>query len=361
MKRTEEHLSKVPLTVVIVSYDSRPDLERCLPTLFAPGSPEVSVLVIDNHGADGVSDWLEHAWPAVQVVRNPCNSGYAGGNNVGLALVDTPYTLILNPDTEVAAGALAALLQAARAQPFALITPKLLRPDGRVNACGNEMHYTGLVWCLGLGQPAEQYAGLQPVPLLSGAAIIGRTEVFRDLGGFDEQLFMYYEDTDLSLRAKLRGYRLFCLADAEITHHYALNMTPGKLYQLERNRLLTLFKVLSGQTLRQLLPALLLTEAATWSFSVRGWSYVRARARVYGWLWRHRSELRQVRSEVQRTRLCSDAELLGQSSLALPIGQVSAPALGRLVNAVFVPIYRLLKPATLRRKPQGPALLSRQS
>ena len=61
MKRTEEHLSKVPLTVVIVSYDSRPDLERCLPTLFAPGSPEESVLVIDNHRADGVADWLEHA------------------------------------------------------------------------------------------------------------------------------------------------------------------------------------------------------------------------------------------------------------------------------------------------------------
>ena len=91
------------------------------------------------------------------------------------------------------------------------------------------------------------------------------------------------------------------------------------------------------------------------------WSYVKARARVYGWLWQHRRELRQARSEVQRTRLCSDAELLGESSLALPIGQVSAPALGRLVNAVCVPIYRLLKPAGLRRKPQGPALLSRQS
>ena len=361
MKKQDEHLCNVDLTVVIVSYGSRTDLERCLPTLYTPGNPELTVLVVDNHGADGVPDWLEHDWPAVQVVRNPCNSGYSGGNNLGLALAHTPYTLILNPDTEVGPGALAALLTAARVQPFALITPKLLRPDGRVNACGNEMHYTGLVWCLGLGQPAEKYQGLQPVPLLSGAAIIGRTEVFRDLGGFDEQFFMYYEDTDLSLRAKLRGYRLFCLADAEITHHYTLNMTPGKLYQLERNRLLTLFKVLSGRTLRQLLPALLLTEAATWSFSVRGWSYVRARARVYGWLWRHRFELRQTRSEVQRSRRCSDADLLGQSSLALPIGQVSAPALGRLVNAVCVPIYRLLKPASLRIGVQSPAVLGRQS
>lgn len=361
MNQSDKHHCKKALTVVIVSYDSQSDLERCLPTLYAPCTPELNVLVVDNHGDDGMSAWLEREWPAVQIVGNPRNSGYAGGNNFGLALVETPYTLILNPDTEVGEGALAAMLEAARAQPFALITPKLLRPDGRVNACGNEMHYTGLVWCLGLGQPAAQYQGLQPVPLLSGAAIIGRTEVFRDLGGFDEQFFMYYEDTDLSLRAKLRGYRLFCLADAEITHHYKLNMTPGKLYQLERNRLLTLFKVLSGETLLQLLPALLLTEAATWSFSVRGWSYIRARARVYGWLWRHRHKLRQVRGEVQRTRLCSDAYLLGQSSLALPISQVSVPVLGRLVNAVFVPIYRLLKPANLRRTDQAPALLSRQS
>ncbi len=257
--------------------------------------------------------------------------------------------MILNPDTELRPGTLHALLEAAAHNPDALITPKLLCPDGRVNACGNEMHYTGLVSCLGLGRPSHHFHGLHEVPLLSGAALLARTETLQELGGFDEQYFMYHEDTDLSLRARLLGFRLLCLADAVVIHHYRLGMSPSKLFYLERNRLITLFKVLQRRTLVQLLPALLLTELATWAFAVRSVPYLKARTEVYRWLWQHRTTLAGTRRGVQRTRQCSDAELLASSSLRLPIGEVAGQTSGRLLNAVLIPVYRLLKPASLRR------------
>ncbi|GGJ75766.1 glycosyltransferase family 2 protein [Deinococcus aquiradiocola] len=337
------------LTVVIVSYGSRPDLERCLPTLVQHPDHTPRILVIDNHGHDGVAEWLTQRWPQVTVLRNPANTGYAGGNNLGLAHTSTPYALILNPDTEVSPGALSLLLRTAITYPDAFITPKLVQPDGRVNACGNEMHYTGLTWCLGLGEAPTAYGGLHTVPLLSGAAILARTSSFVELGGFDEQYFMYHEDTDLSLRARLLGYRLLCQADASVTHHYTLGMTPRKLHYLERNRLLTLFKTLSASTLVQLLPALLLTELATWAYAVRSAEYARQRFRVYVWLWQQAPGIRRARREVQRRRTCSDADLLDGAALTLPFAQLTGGLASRALNAVTTPVYALLRPLSLRR------------
>jgi len=216
------------LSVVVVSYGSRADLERLLPTLFAQGL-EVEVLVVDNRPGDGTTDWLRVAYPSIRVIPRPDNPGYAGGNNTGITAARGHYILILNPDTELHPKALKTLLEAIQTHPQALIGAKLLNPDGTVNAAGNQMHYSGITTCRGLNQPAERYRGLEPVPLLSGAALIATKETLLGLGGFDEDYWMYLEDTDLSLRARLRGHPLFCANDALITHHYRLGDEPEEV------------------------------------------------------------------------------------------------------------------------------------
>ncbi len=133
------------LSVIIVSYDSLNDLKRCLPTLSAQSATVAfELIVVDNHGRDGVAEWLAQQYPSVLLIRNPANSGYAGGNNLGLTQAKGHWVLFLNPDTELAPDCLDQLMATARKHPDALITPKLLKPDGTINACGNEMHYTGL-------------------------------------------------------------------------------------------------------------------------------------------------------------------------------------------------------------------------
>lgn len=332
------------LSVVLVSYESRTDLERLLPTVFTQGL-ELEVLVVDNHPGDGTADWLRIAYPYVRVIPRPDNPGYAGGNNTGITEARGRYVLILNPDTELHPGTLRVLLEAIRAHPQALIGAKLLNPDGTVNAAGNQMHYSGITTCRGLHAPAERHRGLEPVPLLSGAALIAAKETWVELGGFDEDYWMYLEDTDLSLRARLRGYPLLCANDALITHYYRLGMNPRKFYYLERNRLLTLCKVYQERTLRQMAPALLLTEFATWGFALlKGPAYLAARWRGYTWLYRNRERIRQKRAEVQKTRVIPDATLLEDALTHLPLEQLTSPPLAGLLDRLTRPLYVLLRP-----------------
>lgn len=333
------------LSIVIVSYHSREDLERCLPTIERQDFDDYEIIVVDNAPSDGTGEWLECTYPNAIVVSNEANTGYAGGNNLGIRHASGEHVLILNPDTELHDGALAALVDAVRKHPGALITAKLLSPDGTVNACGNEMHYTGITSCRGIGKPADAYAGTESVPLVSGAAFIARRNLLDDLGGFDARFFMYHEDSDLSLRARSRGCQILCAADSVVTHHYLQGMSPNKLYHLERNRLLTLFKNLEARTLIRLALPLLLTELATWVFALsRGPEYLGARARGYVWLWRERRTWAAERAKAQGLRRVSDAQLLATSTVDLPFDQLTNPRIARFLDSVTGPVFRLLRP-----------------
>ena len=330
------------LSVVIVSYQSQAHLERSLPALYAQNAPSFEVVLVDNCPGDGTAAWVRAHYPEVRVIPSPANTGYAGGNNLGFQHAQGRFVLVLNPDVWLHPGALEVLLRAAQTHPRALITPKLLNPDGTVNACGNQMHYTGITTCRGLGDPPQRYRGLHAVPLISGAAFITSREVLEALGGFDAAYFMYLEDTDLSLRARLLGFEVLCAADACATHAYTLGMNPRKFYYLERHRLLTLLKILEGRTLWRMLPALLLTEAAVWAFAfLRGPRYLAARLWGYAWLWRHRTALRAKRRVIQRSRRVSDPVLLGEALIALPFDQlVRSPGLARWLDRLTRPLYR---------------------
>lgn len=336
------------LSIVIVSFHSRDDLARCLASIARQGTEGVEVVVVDNAPGDGTAVWLAKEYPNVRIVESADNIGYAGGSNLGIEHSRGEHVLILNPDTELHDGALRTLLDAVHAHPDALITPKLLQPDGTVNACGNQMHATGITSCRGLGEPSGAYAGTRPVPLVSGAAFIARREVLLELGGFDPRYFMYLEDTELSLRARSRGHPVLYAADAEVTHHYALGMNPTKFHYLERNRLLTLALHLEARTLRRMALPLLLTEAATWAYALtKGAAYLSARARGYAWLWRHREDVRAGRREAQRRRRVDDATLLAGSDPVLPFGQLVAdPRLARMLERLTTPLYRWTTPAT---------------
>ena len=178
------------------------------------------------------------------------------------------------------------------------------------------MHYTGIVSCRALGDSPDLHQDLEDIPLLSGAAFLVPTSLYHHLGGFDELYFMYHEDTDLSLRARLQGLRLLCDNGAVAIHRYRLGMNPDKFYLLERNRLLTLLKVLEGRTLWRAAPALALTELATWSFALtRGpASYLLGRWRGYRWLWLNRREWEAARSDVQARRSVEAARCCATAS-----------------------------------------------
>lgn len=339
------------VSAVVVTYRQEEDLRRCLGSLI--GLSRLSeIIVVNNEPGDGTRDWVEHEFSGVRVLEDSLDDGYAGGINRGSRLATSTFLWILNPDTYIDPRALDAFLDAERKRPNALYTAKLLLPDGRVNACGNIMHFAGLTTCLGFGEPAEKFKGLFPVPLLSGACIFVSRRIWEELGGFNASFFLYMDDAELSLRARLRGYELWCAADAVVEHAYMLKLTSEKFYYLERNRLTTILTVYKPPTLLRLLPGLLLMEVLTWIYVIsRGREFIRAQFRKYLWLGTQRHNIVRRHQALQEHRVASDAELLAHMSCAVPYGQLMRNSkLATVVSKVSTLLFSLVSPFPVRQQ-----------
>ncbi len=334
-------------SVVIVNYNGRAHIQRCLQSLLKDDGQEHEIIVVDNGSTDGSAQYVEEAFPEVLLIRNQANLGFARGSNVGARHASGQYVAFLNQDTMVDAGWLQPLVAALEADSeAALATSKILlsTDPGRVNTCGNEVHLTGLTLCRGMGAHRDAFPDRAEVSAISGAALAVRRDVFDALGGFDETFFMYMEDTDLSWRARLAGYRCLYVPQSVVYHDYALRFGPLKTYYQERNRYLILLKHLRWRTLLVLLPALLLGEAVTWGFVLlrerRRWA---SKLRAYGWVAQHWGHIMRTRRQVQTLRRVRDRDLIRPLTHRLAYEQIGDDASARLAHAVFDPLFQVLR------------------
>lgn len=339
-------------SIVIVSYNSMHHLERCLSAIERAAGPVHETIVVDNASTDGSADYVAEYFPWVSLIRSSENEGFATGNNHGVAAARGEYIVALNPDTEVMPGWLDALIEPLRKKqeaaagqlPIGLTTARILMMDARetVNTCGNLPHYTGITTCLGLDRPsaAPELARRRDVPAVSGACFAARRDLWDALGGFDEDFFTYLEDTDLSLRAKLLGYRCVYVPDAVVYHRYTNQFSARKLYYLERNRMAMLLKIYRWRTLALMLPALLLAECVSWGYAVKsGPAYLRAKLDAYGSVLMAWGAIMRRRREVQARRTTGDRPLLRVLAMRLDFAQLAGADLGRLADGLFNPLF----------------------
>lgn len=330
-------------SIIVVAYNSRAYLKPCLDSILANMGPDDEVIVVDNASSDGSADLVERDYPQVKLVRN-ANNGYAGGNNLGAAYARGDYLVFLNPDTVVMSGALAALTAPfAQSSDVGLTTACIvhLREPEIINTCGNTVHYTGLTYCRGAGMPRDSYTISTEVDAVSGAAFAIRRSLFEAIGGFDEQFFLYVEDTDLSWRAQLMDYRCLYVAQAVVQHDYELSYSPTKAFYLDRNRHVMLIKNLERRSYVRLLPGLLLAELVTWGFLLlKGPHYWGVKLKVYRWLWRERAMLRNKRCMVQACRRRRDREFLSQLTYRLEFGQFANRWVALGAALIFHPGFR---------------------
>lgn len=333
-------------SVIIVNYNGRQHLERCLPSVLEAGPP-AEVIVVDNASSDGSAECVVTTFPQARLIRNEANLGFGRGANVGAHEARGGCLVFLNPDTVVEAGWLEALVAALEAHPEAgLVTSRilLLGDPARINTCGNEVHVSGLTLCRGLGQERSALAQAHEVGAASGAAFAIRRELFQALGGFDESFFMYMEDTDLSWRARLAGYRCLCIPASNVRHDYTLQFGPQKVFYQERNRYLMSLKALRWRTWIVLLPALLLAEVVTWGFVLlRDRARWTNKLRAYAWIARHWHAIMDSRRRTQALRQVRDRDLLALSSYRLDFGQSGPGWAARLASGVFDPLFWLLR------------------
>lgn len=226
--------------VVIVAYGPEPELPACLASLLASRDVDLRVALVDNGCTHPLLVELCND-ERIVLLQPGRNLGFAEGCNIGAAALDGTYVALINCDAFVDPAALANLVSPLTGD-VGLTTGCVLLADrpATVNAAGNPVHFVGVSWAGGWGDPVEDHLQPADVASASGAGAAMRRELWEALDGFDPALFLYCEDLELSLRVWQRGLRVRFVPAAKVWHHYAFSRHESKRYFLERNRLMAL-------------------------------------------------------------------------------------------------------------------------
>ena len=316
------------VSVVVLAFGAEPLLARCVQAILRSEGVRVDIVVVDNGctsdavlGLDGL--------PGVRVLTPSGNTGFAGGCNLGATSASGAALVFVNSDAIVEPQTVSALTSKLADPDVGIASGNLRlidRPD-LMNSAGNPVHFLGLSWAGGLGEPATSHAVSRPLASATGALMALRRQTWEALGGFYEPMFAYCEDTELSLRCWQRGWSVEYVPEAVALHAYEFHRSPLKMYLLERNRLVLIMTVYARRTLWLLALPLVGLELAVLVVSVRqGWW--REKASGWWWLAVNFGTLRRRRRQVQTTRTRSDAlfvPLLTDSFTPGPDAGFSAP------------------------------------
>lgn len=210
---------EIKTTIIIPNYNGLSFMEPCFESLKEQTVRDFKVLVVDNGSTDGSVEWLkEHRIPSIFLKEN---TGFSGAVNTGIRAADTPYVLLLNNDTRVEPGFVAAMERAMDQSPkifsvssrmIQMYHPELLDDTGDM--------YSILGWAYqrGVGRSVNLYQKSCRVFSACAGAAIYRRAVFDEIGLFDELHFAYLEDIDVGWRAKLYGYDNIYCPDAAVYH-----------------------------------------------------------------------------------------------------------------------------------------------
>ena len=211
------------LSIIIVSFNARGDLERCLASLHAaPPATTHDIVVVDNASSDG-SAAAARRWPDVTVVEAGSNIGFAAANNIGMRATSSTNLLLLNSDTIVPEGAINRLLEELEQQPdVAVVGPRLVDGCGRAELSFGRMIGPFNEWRqkrLARSDAVDELTKQRQYPdWVSGACLLVRRADAEAVGGLDERYFIYTEDVDFCAAIRARGRRILFTPDVEVVH-----------------------------------------------------------------------------------------------------------------------------------------------
>lgn len=245
------------VSVVILNWNGKEMLRRFLPSVVASiFEVDQEICVADNGSTDGSCEMIVHEFPSVRLIQLDHNYGFAEGYNRALQQVEADYVVLLNSDVEVPTDWLNPMIAYMDRHPeVAGCQPKLLSYRQReyfeyAGACGGFIDRYGYPFCRGrifdeLELDEGQYDNVMPVFWATGAALLIRLEVYRNVGGLDGRFFAHMEEIDLCWRMRSRGYKLVCLPFSKVYHVGGATLkkeNPRKTFLNFRNNLLMLYK-----------------------------------------------------------------------------------------------------------------------
>lgn len=212
---TDPHVS-----IIIVNWNGKTFLQDCLGALREQTYRKFEIILVDNASKDDSVVYVSKCFPEVKIVALQNNLGFAGGNNAGLKIAKGHYICLLNSDTKACPTWLKNLVRAMDKNPqIGICASKLLIHGTKlINSCGDGLTTAGMGYQIGQGEPMEKYSQKGYIFGGYGAAILYKKKMLDEIGFFDNDFFLIYEEDDLSFRAQSAGWKCLYVPDAIVYH-----------------------------------------------------------------------------------------------------------------------------------------------
>jgi hypothetical protein len=276
------------VAIIYLSYNSRDYIDPVADSIAALNYPDdaLEFIIVDNNSTDGSQKYIRENivtragddLPEVMFFPKDDNPGFAGGNNLAIehALLEGfDYVYLLNMDAKLHPDAIKEVVDMAESsedigsvQSFM----KLWKDPDTVNSTGGMTHFLGFGYVRDNGSPVSEVTvedGAE-VSYASGAAVLFKADVLREVGDLEEFYFMYHDDLELGLRIRLAGYKNVFAKKSVAYHDYEFGRSIKKLFWMEKNRWLVLLSHLRWPTLFLLAPFLVGLEIALIPLSIIG-------------------------------------------------------------------------------------------
>jgi GT2 family glycosyltransferase len=233
------------ISILIVTWNSQDFIRNCLDSIFLlPDRVRSEIIIVDNASSDQTVKIVREFYPEANLIENKSNSGYAKANNQGIEQAQGRYLLLLNPDAQLMDDSLSSMYELMEGNPrIGALGPKLLNPDRSTQAsCREFPRFSTLIWeFTGLsrllpnsrtfgGWRMGYFAFDRPreVDQPMGSCLMLRKETLEQVGSFDENFSMFFNDVDLCYRIKEAGWKIYFHPDAQVIHHKGASTRKAK-------------------------------------------------------------------------------------------------------------------------------------
>ncbi len=343
--------------IILVNYKDYAEkyLHLCWPSILGQDYDNWELAIVDNASSAESYNYLKKIAPQAKIIRNFKNDGFAKGNNDAMRYFlakGFAYIYLLNLDAYLAPDALSQAIKVAEANNQAgAVQSRLMlsqAPD-LINSLGNTTNFLGFGYCLAYQQKylAETVIN-RKIAYPSGAAVLLKAAVLRQVGLFDEKLWMYNEDQDLGWRIWLAGWQCLLAEQSVVYHDYEFGRSISKYYFMDRNRIIVAFKNYSLFSLLIFFPAFLIVELGLLLLALKGgWFKEKLRVWAYFLSFKNWSYLLRARKESQKLRKRADWQIIehfsGQIKHQAVTGFLLKYLANPLLNLYFKITYRLIK------------------
>ena len=339
------------VSAIVVNWNGKDVLSGCLQSLLKQDYENLESWVSDNGSEDDSQAMVKEFYPSVRLLENGQNLGFGSAVNRVLEKAAGDYFLFLNNDLELASDCIGQLVNLLESDPrIGAAIPKILyHPDGKkpslnnsamINSFGVLVNYTGIACPNLVGQQDKE--DLLLTETACGGIFMFRREVYEQVGGFDEDLFLYHEDHDLSWRIRLGGWKLMVTPKSVCYHHYYFNKGVQKFYRSEKNRLHILLKNMECKTLALIFPALVVVELAQIVHAlVHGWLGLKMKSyfEILGQLLRITRKRRLIRS----SRKVSDKEISRLYQGTIAVSGMKNPLMDNILSPLLSAYWKLIR------------------